>query len=149
MADNSTLPAVGDVVASDDIGGVKFQRVKLIHGVDNVNNGDVARNNGFPVMLAPASVASRSVVTSVSASVTTTVLLAAQEGLRTGATIYNDSTAVLYVLLGEGVASTTKFSVKLAPGGLATLGPGDYAGVVSGIWGVANGAARITEFYVQ
>jgi hypothetical protein len=34
MADNTTLPGTGDVIASDDIGGVKYQRVKLTHGVD-------------------------------------------------------------------------------------------------------------------
>jgi hypothetical protein len=34
MADNTTLPGTGDVIASDDIGGVKYQRVKLTHGED-------------------------------------------------------------------------------------------------------------------
>lgn len=34
MADNSTLPATGDVIATDDIGGVKWQRVKVAFGAD-------------------------------------------------------------------------------------------------------------------
>lgn len=34
MADNSTLPATGDVIATDDIAGVKHQRVKVEFGVD-------------------------------------------------------------------------------------------------------------------
>ncbi len=36
MADNTTLNAGsgGDVIASDDIGGVKWQRVKVAHGAD-------------------------------------------------------------------------------------------------------------------
>jgi hypothetical protein len=39
--DNTTLNpgTAGDVIASDDIGGVKFQRVKLIHGADGTNLG--------------------------------------------------------------------------------------------------------------
>ena len=51
MADNSTLPATGDVIAADEIGGVKFQRMKLVHGSDGVNAGDVSLNNPYPVTL--------------------------------------------------------------------------------------------------
>lgn len=52
MADNTTLNtgAGGDVIASDDIGSVKFQRIKLIHGIDGVNDGDVASGNPLPVV---------------------------------------------------------------------------------------------------
>lgn len=51
MADNVTLGTMsgGDNVAADDIGGIKFQRVKLIYGADGVNSGDVATTNGIPV----------------------------------------------------------------------------------------------------
>lgn len=51
MADNTTLNigSGGDVIANDDIGGVKHQRMKLIHGVDGTNDGDVARTNPLPV----------------------------------------------------------------------------------------------------
>lgn len=53
MADNTTINTGtgGDSVATDDIGGVKFQRVKLIHGADGVNDGDVASSNPYPVTL--------------------------------------------------------------------------------------------------
>ena len=53
MADNTTLNAGagGDVIASDDIGGVKFQRIKLVHGVDGTNAGDVATSNPLPVAI--------------------------------------------------------------------------------------------------
>lgn len=52
MADNTTLNAGagGDVIAADDIGGVKFQRMKLIHGADGVNAGDVSETNPLPVI---------------------------------------------------------------------------------------------------
>lgn len=51
MADNTTLNTMsgGDVIAADDIGGIKFQRIKLIHGADGVNAGDVSTVNGLPV----------------------------------------------------------------------------------------------------
>lgn len=56
MADNVTLDpgSGGDVIATDDIGGVEFQRIKLIHGVDGVNDGDVANTNPLPVREANA-----------------------------------------------------------------------------------------------
>jgi hypothetical protein len=34
MSDNSTLPATGDVIATNDVGGVKYQRVKIAVGAD-------------------------------------------------------------------------------------------------------------------
>lgn len=47
MADNSTLPATSDIIASNEIGGVKFQRVKLTWGIPGVA-GDVSNNNPLP-----------------------------------------------------------------------------------------------------
>jgi len=52
MADNTQLPVPstsGDVIAADDIGGVKFQRVKMILGADGINDGDVSSSNPLPV----------------------------------------------------------------------------------------------------
>jgi hypothetical protein len=49
MADNTTLPGAGDVIASDDIGGAKYQRIKLIYGPDGTNSGDVSTANPLPV----------------------------------------------------------------------------------------------------
>ena len=51
MADNTTLNAGtgGDVIASDDIGGVKYQRVKLTLGAEGVNDGDLSATNPMPV----------------------------------------------------------------------------------------------------
>lgn len=53
MADNIVLNAGtgGDTVGADDISGVKFPRVKMIHGADGANAGDVAVANPLPVKL--------------------------------------------------------------------------------------------------
>jgi len=53
MADDvSITEGSGDkVIAGDDIGGVIHQRVKLIHGADGTNDGDVSSVNGLPVEL--------------------------------------------------------------------------------------------------
>lgn len=52
MADNTTINSMagGDVIASDDIGGVKYQRIKLVTGADGVNDGDVSKTNPLPVL---------------------------------------------------------------------------------------------------
>jgi hypothetical protein len=51
MADDIVLnPGVGGAtVGADLIGGVDYQRIKLIHGLDGVNDGDVAKTNPLPV----------------------------------------------------------------------------------------------------
>ena len=53
MADNTPLNtgSGGDTIATDDIGGVKFQRIKLVHGPDGTNNGDIAASNPLPGIL--------------------------------------------------------------------------------------------------
>jgi hypothetical protein len=51
MADNTTLNTGtgGDVIATDDIAGVKYQRVKITLGADGVNGGDISSSNAMPV----------------------------------------------------------------------------------------------------
>jgi hypothetical protein len=50
MADNTTINAGtgGDTIASDDIGGVKHQRVKVEFGADG-SASDVSTSNGLPI----------------------------------------------------------------------------------------------------
>ena len=52
MADNTILNVGvgGDTIATDDIGGVKHQRVKLALGRDGVNDGDVSALNPMPIV---------------------------------------------------------------------------------------------------
>ena len=53
MADNITITqGTGKTVGSDEISSVNYQRIKLIHGADGVNGGDVAESNGYPVQSA-------------------------------------------------------------------------------------------------
>jgi len=44
VADNTVLNtgSGGDTIASDDIGGTKYQRVKLVQGADGTNDGDIS-----------------------------------------------------------------------------------------------------------
>jgi hypothetical protein len=53
MADNTTLPGTGDVIATDDIGGIKFQRVKPAWGPDGTATDTDKVGNELPVQDAP------------------------------------------------------------------------------------------------
>lgn len=50
MADNFDItPGTGKTIAADEISTTLYQRVKLIHGADGVNSGDVSTSNGLPI----------------------------------------------------------------------------------------------------
>lgn len=99
----------------------------------------ISPNNSFTVTSAkPAT----SVTSSVSGSASNVILLPSN-GTRLGATIYNDSSALLYVKLGS-VASITDYTIKLFPLSYYEI-PYGYTGEIDGIWNFANGHARIDE----
>lgn len=83
-------------------------------------------------------------VASVASSATNVTLFAAAVGV-SGRTIYNDSTAVLYVKFGA-TASTGSYTVQIAANGYYEFPAAVYAGQVDGIWASANGNARVTSW---
>jgi len=52
MADTVPItPGVGAPIATDEIGGVHHQRIKLVAGIDGVNDGDIAKTNPLPTRM--------------------------------------------------------------------------------------------------
>lgn len=86
---------------------------------------------------------------SVAASASSVQLFAASLGtqlsLPGGRTVFNDSTAVLYLKYGA-TASAADYTVQIAPGGYFEFPVPVYAGQVDGIWSAANGNARTTSW---
>ncbi len=78
------------------------------------------------------------------ASSTTATTLAPVTPSRSGLILYNDSTSVLKLRLGEDVAADV-YDFKLAAGGYWE-DPYGYVGAVSGMWDTADGAARVCEY---
>lgn len=77
-------------------------------------------------------------------SATSATILAANTA-RLGATVFNDSSEILYIKCGA-TASATDYTVKVLPGGYWEA-PYGYSGRLDGIWAVdGSGAARVTEF---
>lgn len=93
---------------------------------------------------APASVGTMS---SVAASASAVTVLAANAS-RLGATVVNDSAAILYLGLSATTPTNALYTVAIQPTG--TVGsyyevPFRYTGIIRGIWASATGNARVTE----
>ena len=157
MSDNTTLNVgtLGDTIASDDIGGIKFQRMKLIFGPDNVNRGDVEEANPLPVKIATTSdsavhattqyaMANVASVQSIAASVAV-VTLFATTSTRQGVCIWNESASRLYGKIGQG-ATTVLFSFKVAPYGYWEMPSNGFGGAITGLWEVATGSAKCSQW---
>lgn len=84
--------------------------------------------------------------TSVAGTVSASTTILAANVARLGATVFNDSTSILYLSLGA-TCTTTNFTVKLAAGAYYEL-PNDstgWVGIITGTWATATGNARVTE----
>jgi hypothetical protein len=82
--------------------------------------------------------------TSVASTVTTNTTLLAANANRLGASIYNESTSVLFILLGAGTESATVYTLQMAAGAYYEV-PNAFTGIIKGHWVTANGSARVTE----
>lgn len=81
------------------------------------------------------------------AAATNSVELKAANRNRRGITIFNESTAYLYIKCGQA-ATTTDYTVRVDPNGYANFrGNPIYVGLITGTWSAATGAAQVTEFY--
>lgn len=142
MADNVTYPiSDGTVVATDDVSGVHYEKVKIYDGTADSTNAWAVDSDGAAKTLPKRSATATK--TNVSAATTNTALIASNTA-RLGASVFNDSTSAMYVNLGSS-ASTTAFVVKLAAASYYEV-PFGYTGAVNGIWDTATGAARVCEF---
>lgn len=139
MADN--LAVSGGTCATDDVGGVQFQRVKVCWGVDGTGT-DTTATTPLPTVVVATGITS-SGPTSVTSAAADTLILAANTQRR-GCAITNDSTATLKLSLGTNAASATAFTVSIAAAGYYEV-PFGYSGQIRGIWSAAYGAARVTE----
>jgi hypothetical protein len=155
LADNVAISAgSGTSIATDDVGGVHYQKFKLILGAENAADGPVdmgqqAMAASLPVVIASdqsaVAVKETRAATATLANVSgsaSSVTLQALNANRLAVEVFNDSTATLYVKYGAS-ASTTSFTRKLFAG--EAFREELYTGIITGIWESATGAARMTE----
>lgn len=110
-------------------------------------DAEVALNKILQILGGPLGVTTNATVTQIADTNVSTQLFAANSD-RVGIKIYNDSTAILYVLFGSGTASSTNYSLQVKPQQLhEDKGGGIYKGVINGIWASnASGNAYVTEW---
>jgi hypothetical protein len=92
---------------------------------------------------APSNTSTTSTGTTV-AGTTSNISLLPANASRKGVTIWNNSTANLFIDTASN-APTTAFSVKINAGGYYEL-PFGYTGAIFGVWDAVNGSAFIREF---
>lgn len=129
-----TLPALA--AGTNNIGDVDVLSLPAIPaGTNNIGDVDVA---SLPK-------ASGATVSTVADTASSTTLLSSNAS-RLGASIQNDSSAVLYIKCGT-TASATDYSARLVQYAYWEA-PFGYTGRIDGIWASdpGDGAARITEF---
>jgi hypothetical protein len=80
----------------------------------------------------------------VAASATEVTIFSANSNAVEGRSVFNDSTAVLYLKKATGV-STTSHWVQVPASTLFEFPQPAFRGVVTGLWSSATGAARTTE----
>jgi len=85
---------------------------------------------------------SSALTTLVSGATGSTVLLL-NNASRIAASIYNDSTSILYVKFGTG-ATSSSYKTPLNASTYYEI-PGGYTGIISGFWATLTGSARISE----
>lgn len=83
-------------------------------------------------------------LTNISADSVSSVTLLSENAYRLGASIYNDSSAYLYIKAGT-TASATSYTIKMSPNTYYEL-PYNDTGRYDAIWSATNGSARITEW---
>lgn len=101
-------------------------------------------STGAEISLAPASTGTTSQVASSASAVT----VLAANAARKGASVVNDSTAILYLILSSTTPTSAVYTVALDPKGAVGAyyeAPAGYTGIIKGIWASANGNAVVTE----
>jgi hypothetical protein len=131
-------PSVGTNTATAPTSSTE---IGIIDGSGNLQG--VSSTNPLPVSATfSTSTSTTNTNTSVGGSNTSVTILASNTS-RKGATIYNDSSAILYLAL-ISTASTTAYNVQMTANSYYEV-PYAYTGVISGIWASSTGNARVNE----
>jgi len=149
VVDNTILStgSGGDTIATDDIAGIKFQRVKLVEGADGVNDGDISSANPLPVEQIGATPAGANNIGDVDVLTVPSPLSTAGGGTEAAAlrvTIANDSTGLVSVDDNAGsitVDQATATNLKAEVVGPTADNSANPTAKLSVLSGVANAAA--------
>lgn len=138
----AALPLPAGAATEATLDSVKNLLSTIDAATTNIDSKVTACNTGA-VTITNIPGGATSVVTQVAASASSVTLLAANAD-RKEAEFYNDSSYVCYLKKGTS-AATNSYTAQVLPGGYYKINPGDYSGIVTGIWPVASGNMLVTE----
>jgi hypothetical protein len=135
----------GSTFASDDIGSVQFPRIKLVHGADGTNDGDISTANPLPVRVLPTTANGCDVFRSLDLDET-------EEDVKTTAgTVYglwfsNTATATRFLKFYNATAANVTVGTTTPVLTLAL--PGNTSDDVSGVFSIGAGIKFSTAICV-
>jgi accessory colonization factor AcfC len=109
--------------------------VILADGIPTSGTGTVSTLDNF--------IGTTGTFSTVASSATNVTILAANSN-RKGATVFNESTQILFLGLSATAASATEYTVQMAANAYYEV-PFNYRGAIQGLWSSVNGNARVTE----
>ena len=124
-------------------GGFTETNPILIGGKDIDGNLFSPRIDGYGTVSVSTRNSSQTTVTMIVSTTSNTTILLANES-RTGATLFNNSTSIIYVKLGA-VASSSNFTLIIGASGYYEV-PFNYTGKIDAVWQSINGSMLVTEF---
>ena len=135
----------GNTFASDDISSVHYPRVKLVHGADGTNDGDVATANPFPVRVLPVAAGGCSIFRSIDLDESE------EEVKATAGTVYgimfsNTATSTRFLKFYNATAASVTVGTTTPVMTLAL--PGNASDDVSGVYSLPQGIAFGTAITV-
>lgn len=151
VVDSSALPTGASTSALQTTGNTSLATIATNSGnIPTVGQKTMAGSQPVAIASDQSAIATlaphtaTAALTNVASSATSVTVLASNVN-RKQATVYNDSTQILYLKFGT-TASVTSYTVQLSANAYYEL-PGItcYTGGIDGIWASANGNARVTE----
>lgn len=117
--DNVAITAgSGTSIATDTIGGAEYQRIKIVHGADGVNAGDVATGNPLPVVQTGAQTIKESFGTVTALTITLASLATSTAGVGRQSTLVDNTSdlftsALIYAKITVGTSPTANTPIYL------------------------------------
>jgi hypothetical protein len=146
LSDNTVLNSGsgGDVIATDDIGGVKYQRIKVVLGGDGVNAGDLSTSNPLPVQAAPAASNGLSIFRSIDLDEGALEVVKSAPGCVYGMWVTNTAPTTRFIKFYDATSGTAGVGTPVITFGI----PGNSTDDVGGLYGGANGIGFTTGICV-
>lgn len=148
LYNNSTFDRTRSAINATNSTGTGIMATGILAQLDDTSPTAISENQfGNLRMTADRSVlisprATTPVQTSISSATANATILILNNS-RKGATVFNESSAILYLKLGT-TASISSYSAQVAANSYYEV-PFGYIGEIDGIWAAVNGNARITE----